>query len=55
MIVMKPLFTVHVGEYLVGSYIEQYYKRVSTFCCSVPSLSSELRCSSLTSSSSFCG
>jgi hypothetical protein len=23
---MKPLFTVHAGEYLVGSYIEQHYK-----------------------------
>ena len=31
---MKPLFTVHGGEYLVGSYIEQHYKqceRVGTF------------------------
>lgn len=28
---MKPLFTVHVGEYLVGSYIEQHYKRVSVW------------------------
>ncbi len=28
---MKPLFTVHVGEYLVGSYIEQRYKRVSVW------------------------
>ena len=27
--VMKPLFTVHVGEYLAGSHIEQHYKRVS--------------------------
>lgn len=24
---MKPLFTVHAGEYLVGSYIEQHYKQ----------------------------
>ncbi len=23
---MKPMFTVHAGEYLVGSYIEQHYK-----------------------------
>jgi IS30 family transposase len=22
---MKPLFALHVGEYLVGSYIEQHY------------------------------
>jgi hypothetical protein len=26
---MKPLFTIHGGEYLVGSYIEQQYKRVN--------------------------
>ena len=26
---MKPLFTVHGGEYLVGSYVEQHYKRVN--------------------------
>jgi len=24
---MKPLFTVHAGEYLVGSYIEEHYKQ----------------------------
>jgi hypothetical protein len=24
---MKPLFTVHAGEYLVGSYIEEHYKK----------------------------
>ena len=28
---MKPLFTVHGGEYLVGSYIEQHYKRVNVW------------------------
>ena len=28
---MKPLFTVHVGEYLVGSYIEQHYKLASVW------------------------
>jgi hypothetical protein len=25
---MKPLFTVHAGEYVVGSYIEKHFKRV---------------------------
>ncbi len=28
---MKPLFTVHVGEYLVGSHIERHYKQVSVW------------------------
>jgi len=28
---MKPLFTVHGGEYLVGSYIEQHYTRVNVW------------------------
>jgi hypothetical protein len=28
---MKPLFTVHGGEYLVGSYIEQHYKHVNVW------------------------
>jgi hypothetical protein len=28
---MRPLFTVHAGEYLVGSYIEQHYKRVNVW------------------------
>ncbi len=28
---MKPLFTVHGGEYLVGSYIEQHFKRVNVW------------------------
>jgi len=28
---MKPLFTVHVGEYLVGSHIEQHYKQASVW------------------------
>jgi hypothetical protein len=28
---MKPLFTVHAGEYLVGSYIEQHFKRVNVW------------------------
>jgi hypothetical protein len=32
---MKPLFTVHVGEYLVGSYIEQHFKQVNVW---IPSL-----------------
>lgn len=26
---MKPLFTIHAGEYLVGSFIEQHFKRVN--------------------------
>ena len=25
---MKPLFTVHAGEYLVGSHVEQTFRRV---------------------------
>ena len=25
--IMKPIFTIHAGEYLVGSYIEENYKR----------------------------
>jgi len=29
--VMKPMFTVHAGEYLVGSYIEQHYKGASVW------------------------
>jgi hypothetical protein len=28
---MKPLFTVHGGEYLVGSYIEQHYKHLNVW------------------------
>lgn len=28
---MKPLFTIHSGEYLVGSYIEQHFKRVNVW------------------------
>jgi hypothetical protein len=28
---MKPLFTIHGGEYLVGSYIEQHFKRVNVW------------------------
>lgn len=28
---MKPLFTVHAGEYLVGSYIEQHFKQVNVW------------------------
>jgi hypothetical protein len=28
---MKPLFTVHGGEYLVGSYIEQHYNHVNVW------------------------
>lgn len=28
---MKPLFTLHAGEYLVGSYIEQHFKRVNVW------------------------
>jgi len=28
---MKPLFTVHGGEYIVGSYIEQHYQRVNVW------------------------
>jgi hypothetical protein len=28
---MKPLFTVHAGEYLVGEYIEQHFKRLNVW------------------------
>jgi hypothetical protein len=28
---MKPLFTVHAGEYLVGSYIEQRFRHVNVW------------------------
>jgi len=28
---MKTLFTLHIGEYLVGSYIEQHFKRVNVW------------------------
>ncbi len=28
---MKPLFTIHGGEYLVGSYIEQHFNRVNVW------------------------
>jgi hypothetical protein len=28
---MKPIFTIHSGEYLVGSYIEQHFKRVNVW------------------------
>jgi hypothetical protein len=28
---MKPLFTVHAGEYLVGAYIEQRFKRANVW------------------------
>lgn len=28
---MKPLFTVHGGEYLVGSHIEKHFKRVNVW------------------------
>jgi len=28
---MKPLFTVHAGEYLVGSYIEEKYKNLNVW------------------------
>ena len=28
---MKPLFTIHAGEYLVGCHIEQHFKRVSVW------------------------
>src|SRR5580704_6357055 len=28
---MNPLFTVHGGEYLVGSYIERHFKRVNVW------------------------
>ena len=28
---MKPLFTVHAGEYLVGSYIEENFKNLNVW------------------------
>jgi hypothetical protein len=28
---MKPFFTIHGGEYLVGSYIEQHFRRVNVW------------------------
>jgi len=28
---MKPLFTIHAGEYLVGSYVEQHFGRVNVW------------------------
>jgi hypothetical protein len=28
---MKPLFTIHAGEYLVGSHIEQHYGKVNVW------------------------
>jgi hypothetical protein len=28
---MKPLFTIHAGEYLVASHIEQHFKRVNVW------------------------
>jgi len=28
---MKSLFTIHAGEYLVASHIEQHYKRVNVW------------------------
>jgi hypothetical protein len=28
---MRPLFTIHVGEYLVGSYIEQHFRHVNVW------------------------
>ncbi|MGC9997759.1 MAG: hypothetical protein ABSE79_20770 [Terriglobia bacterium] len=28
---MTPLFTVHAGEYLVGSYIEEHFKRLNVW------------------------
>ncbi|MGH8543436.1 MAG: hypothetical protein ACREX3_07375 [Gammaproteobacteria bacterium] len=28
---MKPLFTIHAGEYLVGSHIEQQFRRVNVW------------------------
>jgi len=28
---MKPLFTIHAGEYLVGSHIEDYYRKWSVW------------------------
>jgi hypothetical protein len=28
---MKTLFTIHAGEYLVGSHIEQHFRRVNVW------------------------
>ena len=28
---MKPLFTIHGGEYLVGSYVEEHFRRVNVW------------------------
>ena len=28
---MKPIFTIHAGEYLVASYIEQKFKRFNVW------------------------
>jgi hypothetical protein len=28
---MKPLVTIHAGEYLVGAYIEQHFKRINVW------------------------
>ena len=28
---MKPIFTIHAGEYLVGSYIEENYKNLNVW------------------------
>ena len=28
---MKPIFTIHAGEYLVGSYIEEKYKKFNVW------------------------
>jgi hypothetical protein len=28
---MRPLFTIHAGEYLVGAYIEKHFKRVNVW------------------------
>jgi hypothetical protein len=28
---MKPLFTIHAGEYLVGEYIERHFKQVNVW------------------------
>ena len=28
---MKPLFTIHAGEYLVGSYIEKHFKKYNVW------------------------
>jgi len=28
---MKPLFTLHAGEYLVGAFIESHFKRLNVW------------------------